>query len=398
MHSTMMTELSRNALERADVLVAQVTAQVISGESELADRTVVPVADVADTVSHLMRNFYLHFAEGAAPDVEAVRAVGHRRAQQGVPLPAVLHGFRIGFRLAWKYLVEQVALDDVEAMHALVRHTDRIWLLLDDYSGELRDAYRERAADLVRFAEAERHRYLDTLLSPGPDEIGRKLVSAEALGLARNGRYLVLAAQGGSPADQTAWEAAFNAHGALVLWRSAPEGTVGVVAAGPPPADWAELPDRLGVREPVRLGFGDAFTSVEAAARALHQARLALGSIPCGGSGMRRYAKDPVGCLAAASPDDALDVARITLRDLVGLPSHQRDMFLDTLAAWLDAGGSIEGAAKALYCHRNTVRYRLRRIEELTGLHLGDPRDVAQLYLAIRATEQQGRSMLGKPR
>lgn len=397
MHST-MTELSRNALERVDVLVAQVTEQVISGESELADRTVVPIADVTETVSQLMRNFYLHFAEGAAPDIEAVRAVGRRRAQQGVPLPAVLHGFRIGFRLAWKYLVDQVALDDIEAMHALVEHTDRMWLLLDDYSGELRDAYRERAADLVRFADAERHRHLDTLLSPGPDEIGRKLVSAEVLGLARHGRYLVLAAQGSSPADLTAWETSFNTHGARVLWRSSPDGSVGVVAAGPQSAEWGELPDRLSVRESVRIGFGDAFTSVEAAARALHQARLALGSIPGSGTGIRRYAQDPVGCLAAASPDEALDGARITFRDLASLPDHQRDMFLDTLAAWFDAAGSVEGTAKALYCHRNTVRYRLRRIEELTGLQLSDPRDASQLYLAIRATEQQGRSMLGKPR
>lgn len=396
MHST-IRELSRNALERADVLVARVTEQVINGESELADGSVVPVADVTDTISQLMRNFYLHLAEGVAPDMDAVRAVGRRRAQQGVPLPAVLHGFRIGFRLAWKYLVDQVAPDDVGAMHALVEQADRMWLLLDDYSGELRDAYRERAAELLRFAEAERHRHLDALLSPGVDEIGRKSASAEALGLARTGRYLVIVARGAGLADQADWEAALDARGARVLWRDSPEATIGVVSAGRAPCDWAELPDRLSIHARTRLGASETFTSVEAAARALHQARLALGSVPRDGSGIRRYAQDALGCLAAASPDDALDLARITLRALASLPGYQRDTLLDTLAAWLDAGGSADDAAKALYCHRNTVRYRLRRIEELTGLQLGDPRDVSQLYFAMRAIEQQGRAMLAKP-
>jgi DNA-binding PucR family transcriptional regulator len=38
-----------------------------------------------------------------------------------------------------------------------------------------------------------------------------------------------------------------------------------------------------------------------------------------------------------------------------------------------------------LFCHANTVRYRLRRVEKLTGRSLEDPRDVADIRAAIVA-------------
>ena len=47
---------------------------------------------------------------------------------------------------------------------------------------------------------------------------------------------------------------------------------------------------------------------------------------------------------------------------------------LDTVSAYLDHGGSVEGTARAMFVHANTVRYRLRRAAELTGLSPGDPR------------------------
>jgi sugar diacid utilization regulator len=47
---------------------------------------------------------------------------------------------------------------------------------------------------------------------------------------------------------------------------------------------------------------------------------------------------------------------------------------LDTVSAFLDHGGSVEGTARALFVHPNTVRYRLRRAAEITGLSVTDPR------------------------
>jgi len=56
---------------------------------------------------------------------------------------------------------------------------------------------------------------------------------------------------------------------------------------------------------------------------------------------------------------------------------------LDTLVTFLDQGLQVEAAARALFVHANTVRYRLRRIHEVTGYSPTDPRDGYALRLAL---------------
>lgn len=55
----------------------------------------------------------------------------------------------------------------------------------------------------------------------------------------------------------------------------------------------------------------------------------------------------------------------------------------DTLATFFESGGSIEATARAQYVHPNTVRYRLRRIHDLTGYSPLDPRGGYALRLAL---------------
>lgn len=56
---------------------------------------------------------------------------------------------------------------------------------------------------------------------------------------------------------------------------------------------------------------------------------------------------------------------------------------LDTLTAYLDTSGSIEAASRLLFVHANTVRYRLRRIADVTGLSPSDARHAYTLRLAL---------------
>jgi DNA-binding PucR family transcriptional regulator len=56
---------------------------------------------------------------------------------------------------------------------------------------------------------------------------------------------------------------------------------------------------------------------------------------------------------------------------------------LDTVTAYVEAGGSLEGTARALFVHPNTVRYRLKRIAEVTGLSPSEARDAYTLRLAL---------------
>ncbi|WIX79112.1 helix-turn-helix domain-containing protein [Amycolatopsis carbonis] len=56
------------------------------------------------------------------------------------------------------------------------------------------------------------------------------------------------------------------------------------------------------------------------------------------------------------------------------MAAEHSKVLLETLAAWRDSGESASGAAAVLFCHPNTVRHRLRRIEAATGRPLSDPK------------------------
>ena len=60
---------------------------------------------------------------------------------------------------------------------------------------------------------------------------------------------------------------------------------------------------------------------------------------------------------------------------------------LRSLEAYIDRNGHWERAASDCYCHRHTLRYRIKRIEELTGRDLSRANDRVELWLALRARE-----------
>jgi hypothetical protein len=76
--------------------------------------------------------------------------------------------------------------------------------------------------------------------------------------------------------------------------------------------------------------------------------------------------------------------ARRTLRhDVYGALSRAGGGLLETLDAFFAAGGVLESAARELFVHPNTVRYRLKRVAEVTGLSPLDGRDAFALRLAM---------------
>ena len=74
-------------------------------------------------------------------------------------------------------------------------------------------------------------------------------------------------------------------------------------------------------------------------------------------------------------------------------PCHpSRAVALDTARAWFTNGGSTSRIARALHVHRNTVRYRIRRLQELTGRDLAQPLDAAEVHVALECVRLLGRS------
>jgi DNA-binding PucR family transcriptional regulator len=76
--------------------------------------------------------------------------------------------------------------------------------------------------------------------------------------------------------------------------------------------------------------------------------------------------------------------ARALLLDRIWKPlSANGGTLLETAATYLESGGGLEGTARLLFVHPNTVRYRLGRIADLTGYQLTDPHDAHTVRIAL---------------
>jgi purine catabolism regulator len=93
--------------------------------------------------------------------------------------------------------------------------------------------------------------------------------------------------------------------------------------------------------------------------------------------------------LGVASIEDAIALVDRVLGRLLEYESSHRGELLPTLESFFDNQRSWQKTAEALHVHRQTVLYRIRRVEDITGLNLDRTRDIAELWLALQA-----RSML----
>jgi DNA-binding PucR family transcriptional regulator len=196
------------------------------------------------------------------------------------------------------------------------------------------------------------------------------VVAAEAPGLAQEGLPDV--------------EALLAARGMGSAWRLHPDIQTGVVSLRREDAVPVLL-ELLGGGVRARAGVSPVYHSLGDTPRALHYARLVLGSLPAGAPAVAQFEQTPLRVLAAAAPDAAAELARTVLGPVLDLPAQDRSSLLGTLHAWFEAGGSAAETGRRIYCHPNTVRYRLRRLQEHTGRSLEDPRAAAELLAALEA-------------
>jgi PucR C-terminal helix-turn-helix domain/GGDEF-like domain len=77
------------------------------------------------------------------------------------------------------------------------------------------------------------------------------------------------------------------------------------------------------------------------------------------------------------------EARRVLRQEVYGSLARAGGELLETLDAFFAAGGVLESAARSLYVHPNTVRYRLRRVGEVSGLAPVAPRDAFALRVAL---------------
>jgi len=132
----------------------------------------------------------------------------------------------------------------------------------------------------------------------------------------------------------------------------------------------------------VHTGLGDAPESRFEAQQALHALRARGGDSACGRFEALRY---DIALQAALDAVEACGPAVTQIMGQLGASGSARDKQLRTLTCYFDAAGDIRSAARELRVHPNTLRYRLRRIEETAGLSLSQPKTRLALELVVRA-------------
>ena len=118
-----------------------------------------------------------------------------------------------------------------------------------------------------------------------------------------------------------------------------------------------------------------------AAAPSVQEALAGLQAVSCWPQAPRPVAAGELLAERVALGEEA---ARRRLLEEVYIPLEQAggDLLL-TAAAYLEGGGSVEGTGRALFLHPNTVRYRLRKLAEITGRDVTDPRAGLVVRLAL---------------
>ena len=374
----------RTILHRSDEVADVISSRLLAREPEVYAELGPHLADDvrASCREHIHRGLQvLSGVDGAkASAVELWRETGRRRARQGVPLELVLNAYTMGARVLWEALTQETGPAAVPDT-ALLDAARAVWSNVDVQNGVLIEAYHRERDRVHRRDQQRQQTVMDGLADGRGGDPTFAEVARQALGLdPGEGVACVVVVVEADDADPVGrLEDQLQRHGVRSQWHVRSGVAYGLLAG--------QLPDEAGlvaIVEPVAegrvavaasdgiSGFGTAFQLAMRSAR----------TVGPGGGVVGVSDRLPEVLLAGDSHVTPL-LVREAFGDLLDHP--QAAMLLDTLRSLLEHDGSPTHAAEELYCHRNTVMYRIKQIERLTGRDLADPRDKMLLWLALTA-------------
>jgi purine catabolism regulator len=241
-------------------------------------------------------------------------------------------------------------------------------------------------------AEAERRLQGDFFdaLAAGAMPAAEMARGLARFGFGKAGNVVVLSLEGGEPGDlaYAAEDELSRADAAYLISRH--DGGVHVLVTEDPGRDLDDLRKRIEERlgAYVRLGAGGAVEPAETS-RGLREARYALQVCRLEGWGSAGF--DDLGTyrllLSMAEPDALRAFADAMLAPLDAYDRDHGGELQASLRAFLQHNARWETAAAELFVHRHTLRYRMRKVEELTGRDLSSSFDRMEFWLALRARE-----------
>ncbi|MER5532754.1 PucR family transcriptional regulator [Streptomyces mirabilis] len=333
-------------------------------------------------VEHALQGFLERMAQPDTdwePVKETYRRIGRGEADEGRSLDSFQSALRLGARVTWRRIN---ALVDAELLprNVLAAFGEALFLHLDEMAAATTAGYTEARLHRAGELQQRRARLLDLLTADPP-------ASAEAIS--------ELAHTAGWPVPRAL---------AVVAIDCGPRPAAAARPIVPPEflARFDVQPAVLVVPDPEGPGRARAVSG------ALHGLRTAMGPTVALHEGARslRWAAEAlelvrrgilpdtemVRCQEHLATlllfrDEALvdAMAERRLSPLERMRSPQRERLAETLLTWLQSGHNASEVAARLAVHPQTVRYRMRQLDELFGERLHDPTAQFEMQLALRA-------------
>ena len=360
-------------------------SEIDGNQSDIyGDDRLVPIDDLHQSLRDNLTFMFSNLGCAGLHDLPAPRRTGRRRAEQGAPLAAVLSSQQVGFRFIWDTLVAEAHQTGIVSDAELVGLASEVWMLNTLFTTELATAYRDARSELVLRQGQERSALVEALLEGRIADTARVWEAADLLGLPYQGVLAVVAAEVPATARHALprLESRLQVRGIGSAWQLLADLQVGIVSLRSR-RNIPALAEILRSGAVARVGVSPVYTRLERTSEALHLARIALASSPAGDPMVNVFDDAPLPVLVVSSPATSDRITKTILGPLLDINPDERDMLLSTLAAFFAFQGSAVEAGKHLYCHPNTVRHRLRRVERHTGRSLQDPRSSAELFIAL---------------
>jgi hypothetical protein len=244
--------------------------------------------------------------------------------------------------------------------------------------------FRSQLTVMARGDEPQITFSIESLLDGGVVDNWALEAVANQLRLPISGPFVVVAAEVSSMGSEAlpGIESKLRSLDAYSAWRLLPDLHVGIVHihSGTQLDKVLALVSRLA---DAPVGVSALYDDLRDTPQALHFAKVMLRSRSDRTSPVTLFDGSILAAAAASAPAVMVKSARAVLNGLADLPGEERELLFETFRVWQDHEASADSAAKVLFCHPNTVRQRLRRIEKHTGRSLSRPRDVAELCLAL---------------
>ncbi|HZC93335.1 MAG TPA: helix-turn-helix domain-containing protein [Mycobacterium sp.] len=371
-----------NALtERADEL-ADDLIKAIAGAPKLSDFVWIP-APIGPSVGSV-RSVVAAMADPAMFDPQAAIQSGADQARQRVAVSSVIEGDHIGFRRLWQIFVDEAARHPAVDAQTLHQITTNLYAVEDLFETAKFTGYRDQHRRQMLEEMSQPSVMMDSLLHGQTRDAWTLWEVANYLRLPTEGPFVVIAAEILSMGFEALpeIESKLRSLDVFSAWRLLPDLQVGIVHVASD--DHLDRIIALLTRMATdRVGVSARFDDLQDTPHALHFAKVSLRGRAGAGKKVAVFDGSMLATAAVSSPSVMMKSACAALDCFADLPHKEREMLFETFRVWLDTDTSVCATADVLFCHPNTVRKRLHRIEQRSGRSMSRPRDVLELCLAL---------------